>query len=47
MSAHGKIEFDESSQTEAISLYVPVMDGGKAIGVFKGVLDLSSISGQL
>jgi hypothetical protein len=47
MVAHGNIEFDESSQTEAISLYVPVMDGSRAIGVFKGVLDLSSISDQL
>jgi hypothetical protein len=47
MKAHGNIEFDESSQTEAISLYVPVMDGSRAIGVFKGVLDLASISGQL
>jgi hypothetical protein len=45
--SHGSIEFDESSQTEAISLYVPVMDGGKAIGVFKGVLDLSAISDEL
>jgi hypothetical protein len=47
LTTHGNIEFDESSQTEAISLYVPVMDGSRAIGVFKGVLDLASISNQL
>lgn len=44
---HGSIEFDESSQTEAISLYVPILDGGRAIGVMKGVLDLSAISAEL
>jgi hypothetical protein len=44
---HGSIEFDESSQTEAISIYVPVMQNSKAIGVFKGVLDLSAISSEL
>ncbi len=46
---HGPIEFDQSSQTEAISLYIPVIDPstGTAIGVMKGVLDLSSVSNQL
>lgn len=46
---HGNIEFDQSSQTEAISLYVPLIDpaSSKAIGVMKGVLDLSTIKGQL
>lgn len=46
-SLHGAIEFDESSQTEAISIYVPVMDGARAIGVVKGVLNLSAISAEL
>ncbi len=46
---HGKIEFDQSSQTEAISIYVPIMDtaSGKAIGVLKGVLDLKAIKKEL
>lgn len=47
--SHGKIEFDESSQTEAISLYVPIIDpsSSKAVGVLKAVLDLSSIKSAL
>lgn len=44
---HGNIEFDQSAQTEAISIYVPVMKGDKAIGVIKGVIDLSAIKSQL
>jgi len=44
---HGHIEFDQSSHTEAISVYVPVLDGTKAIGVIKGVIDLSSIGAAL
>lgn len=46
---HGKIEFDQSAQTEAISIYLPIIDpaSGKAIGVLKGVLNLSSIKGSL
>ncbi len=46
---HGKPEFDQSSQTEAISLYLPIMDtaSGKAIGVLKGVLDLKAIKSAL
>ncbi|OGG52376.1 hypothetical protein A2851_04985 [Candidatus Kaiserbacteria bacterium RIFCSPHIGHO2_01_FULL_53_29] len=45
---HGQIEFDESSQTEAISLYVPIIDtSSKAIGVLKGVLDLAVIKREL
>ncbi|MDO8514414.1 MAG: hypothetical protein Q7S50_02625 [bacterium] len=46
---HGQIEFDESSQTEAISLYVPIIDpvSSKVIGVLKGVLDLVVIKRQL
>lgn len=46
---HGKIEFDQSSQTEAISIYVPVIDPSTriAIGVLKAVLDVSSIGHSL
>ncbi len=45
---HGDIEFDESSQTEAISAYVPVKNAaGKAIGVVKGVINLSALSSEL
>ncbi len=46
---HGKIEFDQSAQSEAISIYVPIMDaGGKnTIGVLKGVLDLAAIKKEL
>ena len=46
---HGKIEFDASSQTEAISIYIPIMnpESGAAIGVLKGVLDLLSIKNSL
>lgn len=45
---HGTIEFDESSQTEAISIYIPVKnDNAQAIGVIKGVIDLSAISSEL
>ncbi|MBX4215978.1 cache domain-containing protein [Candidatus Parcubacteria bacterium] len=45
---HGKIEFDQSAQSEAISLYVPIMNtAGKAIGVMKGVVDLAAIKKEL
>ena len=47
LAMHGKIEFDDSSQTEAISIYLPIYDAGRAIGVLKGVLDLSVIKNQL
>ena len=40
---HGKAEFDQSARTEAISIYVPVMDNGKAIGVIKAVVDLAAV----
>ena len=46
--SNGEIEFDESAQSEAISVYVPVRNaGGAAIGVTKGVIDLSSIKKEL
>lgn len=44
---HGNIEFDQSSQAEAISIYVPVISGGTVIGVIKGVTDLSDIKSKL
>lgn len=46
---HGQIEFDQSAQTEAISIYVPIIDLStlSAIGVLKGVLDLSVLKATL
>lgn len=46
---YGPIEFDESAQAEAISLYVPVKDleTNKVIGVAKAVLSLSAIKLEL
>lgn len=46
---NGAIEFDDSAQTQAISIYVPVMDpdSRQAIGVIKGVLDLGAIEKEL
>jgi len=48
-SLHGLIEFDESAQTEAIAIYVPVRDPAtnRAIGVAKAIVDLSAIKAQL
>ena len=42
---HGDIEYDDSSLTDAIALYVPIMDldQGKAIGVIKAVFDISML----
>lgn len=46
---HGDIEFDESSQSQAVSIYAPIMDGdpSKAIGVAKAVLDIAQIKEEL
>ena len=46
---HGNIEFDQSSQTEAIAFYVPVSDpeSKRAIGVLKAVLDVSTLGKSL
>lgn len=46
---HGPIEFDESAQAEAISLYIPVIDpeNGRAIGVAKAVLNILAIKLEL
>jgi hypothetical protein len=48
-SYHGLVEFDESAQTEAISLYVPIRDPDMAsvIGVAKVVLSITAIKAEL
>ncbi len=48
-SFHGEIEYDESARTEAISLYVPVMDTETkgAIGVMKAICDITAIKMEL
>lgn len=46
---HGLVEFDESAQTEAVSIYVPIRDPdtGRAIGVTKAVLSIAAIKAEL
>lgn len=46
---NGNVEFDESSQTESIPILAPVLDPltGKAIGVLKAVLDVTSLVNKL
>lgn len=46
---HGLVEFDESAQTEAISIYVPIQDPNTArvIGVAKAVLSIAAIKAEL
>lgn len=46
---HGPIEFDESAQTEAISIYAPIMDPEteRAVGVIKAVLSIAAIKVEL
>jgi hypothetical protein len=46
---HGAIEYDESARSEAISIYVPVMDPDTqhAIGVIKAVCDITAIKMEL
>jgi hypothetical protein len=48
-SLHGAVEFDASSQTQSIAIYVPIRDpeSGSAIGVLKGVFDVAAISQAL
>ncbi|OGF63288.1 hypothetical protein A2662_03075 [Candidatus Giovannonibacteria bacterium RIFCSPHIGHO2_01_FULL_45_33] len=48
-SYHGEIEFDDSAQSEAISIYVPIKDpvNMKAIGVIKAVLSITAIKSAL
>ncbi len=46
---HGDIEFDESAQSQAVSLYAPILDGdsSKVIGVAKAVLKIDQIKDEL
>lgn len=46
---HGPIEFDESAQAEAISLYIPIMDPetSTVIGVVKAVVSIAAIKMEL
>ncbi len=46
---HGDIEFDQSAQTEGISLYVPIKDpnNGATIGIAKSILTLTAIKFEL
>ena len=46
---HGPIEFDESAQAEAISLYIPVIDPetSTVIGVVKAVVSIAVIKMEL
>ncbi len=48
-SYHGEIEFDDSAQSEAISIYVPVKDivTGAVLGVIKAVLSVTAIKAAL
>lgn len=44
-SSHGPIEFDESSQSQSIALYIPIQDPKtkKVVGVSKAVLDILNL----
>ena len=46
---HGPIEYDESAQSEAISIYVPIVDDktSRRIGVLKAVCDITAIKMEL
>lgn len=46
---HGVLEYDESAKTEAISLYIPVIDPKThvAIGVCKAVVDVTDVKESL
>lgn len=48
-SFHGEIEYDESAMSEAIAVYVPVLDPEthQAIGVLKAVVDITAIKMEL
>lgn len=48
-SYHGAIEFDDSAQSEAISLYVPLKDpsNSSVVGVIKAVLSITAIKAAL
>lgn len=44
-SYYGEIEFDESSQTEAVALYAPIVEpgSGKVIGIIKALLNINAV----
>ena len=46
---HGLIEYDESAQSESVSLHVPIYDPetGAAIGIIKAVVDMVGIKNAL
>ena len=46
---HGILEFDESAQTEGISIYIPVHDPdtNEVIGISKAVLSVDAIKSEL
>lgn len=46
---HGSIEFDESAQAEAISVYIPIIDRdtNEIIGISKAVLSIAAIKLEL
>ena len=48
-SFHSDIEYDESAMSEAIALYIPIMDPdtNKAIGVMKVIVDITAIKREL
>ncbi|MDO8523225.1 MAG: hypothetical protein Q7S12_03025, partial [bacterium] len=48
-SYHGAIEFDDSAQSEAISIYVPIKDPSSSavVGVIKAVLSIAAIKSAL
>lgn len=48
-SFYGDIEYDESAMSEAIALYIPIMDPdtNKAIGVMKVIVDITAIKREL
>ncbi len=48
-AGHSEVEFDDSSQTEGVSLHVPIHDpiDGKVIGVIKALLDINNIKFEL
>ena len=47
-SYHGEIEFDDSSKSESIALYVPVYNSQKVtVGLIKGVFAITAIQKEL
>ncbi len=46
--SHGEIEFDESSQKEAISVYIPIKNSeDQVIGIAKAVINIAFIKSEL